>query len=104
MRRTGRRDRSDRIAKLLVIPVVIVGGLIGYVASEPQMVSSLINSIKGQRPTCDIKANINDRGEKIYHLPGDEYYQATNIDESRGERWFCSSWDAWWAGWRRSRV
>ena len=69
-----RRDKSDRAAKLLVIPVLVVGGLIGYVASEPQMVSSLISCIKGQRPTCDIKANINDRGERIYHLPGDEYY------------------------------
>ncbi|RWM79500.1 MAG: hypothetical protein EOR81_10830 [Mesorhizobium sp.] len=39
---------------------------------------------------CDIKGNINERGEYIYHMPG--------------ERWFCSRWEAWWAGWREAKV
>ena len=53
---------------------------------------------------CDIKGNINDRGERIYHVPGQEYYHATRISLSRGERWFCSEAQARRAGWRKSRV
>ncbi|CAN7460038.1 sunset domain-containing protein [Mesorhizobium sp. LjNodule214] len=53
---------------------------------------------------CDIKGNINERGEHIYHMPGQEYYSATRINPARGERWFCSQWEAWWAGWRKAKV
>ncbi|CAN7577644.1 sunset domain-containing protein [Mesorhizobium sp. LjNodule214] len=53
---------------------------------------------------CDIKGNINEWGEHIYHMPGQEYYSATRINPARGERWFCSQWDAWWAGWRKAKV
>ncbi|TIN31720.1 MAG: hypothetical protein E5Y31_00975 [Mesorhizobium sp.] len=53
---------------------------------------------------CDIKGNINDRGEHIYHVPGQEYYLVTRVNPARGERWFCSQWEAWWAGWRKAKV
>ncbi|MDH6234529.1 hypothetical protein M2281_005147 [Mesorhizobium soli] len=53
---------------------------------------------------CNIKGNINDRGERIYHMPGQAYYAATRINAARGERWFCSQWEAWLAGWRKSKV
>ena len=52
---------------------------------------------------CRIKGNINDRGVKIYHLPGSEHYADTRIDTARGERWFCSEAEAQAAGWRRAR-
>ena len=52
---------------------------------------------------CLIKGNINREGERIYHLPGSTYYAATVIDESAGERWFCSEAAALNAGWRASR-
>lgn len=48
---------------------------------------------------CDIKGNISGNG-KIYHLPGSADYDRTRIDESRGERWFCSEAEAQAAGWR----
>lgn len=51
---------------------------------------------------CDIKGNINTSGEKIYHLPGCGSYSKTKIDESRGERWFCSEEEAQAAGWRKA--
>jgi endonuclease YncB( thermonuclease family) len=57
----------------------------------------------GHRNGCDIKGNLNDRGERIYHVPGSRDYEATRIDESRGERWFCSEADARAAGWRAPR-
>lgn len=52
----------------------------------------------------DIKGNITAQGERIYHMPGDEYYDETAIDESRGERWFSSPEEAEAAGWRRAYV
>jgi endonuclease YncB( thermonuclease family) len=51
---------------------------------------------------CRIKGNISDNG-KIYHLPGSEHYDDTRIDESKGERWFCSEQEARAAGWRAPR-
>lgn len=53
---------------------------------------------------CNIKGNINSSGEKIYHLPGQRYYDSTKIDTGSGERWFCSEGEALAAGWRKSKV
>lgn len=54
--------------------------------------------------SCLIKGNISfDTGEKIYHLPGQEFYNSTIIDTSQGERWFCTEAEAQSAGWRKSR-
>lgn len=53
---------------------------------------------------CNIKGNISYRtGEKIYHVPGQQYYNNTEIDTSAGERWFCSEAEAQAAGWRKSK-
>lgn len=53
---------------------------------------------------CLIKGNINSSGDKIYHTPGQRYYDKTQIDESAGERWFCTEDEAISAGWRKSKV
>jgi len=53
---------------------------------------------------CTIKGNISTSGEKIYHMPGQKYYTKTVIDESRGEKWFCTEADALNAGWRKSSI
>jgi micrococcal nuclease len=51
-----------------------------------------------------IKGNISTTtGEKIYHVPGGEFYDKTVIDEASGERWFCTEQEAMEAGWRRSK-
>jgi endonuclease YncB( thermonuclease family) len=52
---------------------------------------------------CLIKGNINSRGERIYHTPASPAYGRTRIDESRGQRWFCSEEEARAAGWRPPR-
>src|SRR3989304_2257735 len=56
---------------------------------------------------CDqprIKGNISlTTGEKIYHVPGGYYYDDTVIDETKGERWFCTEAEAVAAGWRKSK-
>ncbi len=51
---------------------------------------------------CRIKGNINAKGERIYHMPGGQWYDRTKIDLAQGERWFCSVNDARAAGWRRA--
>jgi len=51
---------------------------------------------------CVIKGNISKNG-RIYHEPGSPNYDATRIDEGKGERWFCSASEAEAAGWRKPR-
>lgn len=53
---------------------------------------------------CNIKGNVSTKGERIYHVPGQKYYNDTVIQSSHGERWFCSEEEARAAGWRRSKV
>jgi hypothetical protein len=53
---------------------------------------------------CNIKGNVSiNTGERIYHVPGQRYYQETRIAPEYGERWFCSEQEARQAGWRRAR-
>ncbi len=53
---------------------------------------------------CNIKGNVSTKGERIYHVPGQKYYNDTVIQSSHGERWFCSEAEARAAGWRKSKV
>ena len=52
---------------------------------------------------CQIKGNINSRGDRIYHVPGSPSWAGTIINESRGERMFCTVEAARQAGWRAPR-
>lgn len=54
---------------------------------------------------CNIKGNISTKtDEKIYHVPGQRFYDETEIDPLEGERMFCSAAEAEAAGWRASKV
>ena len=46
-----------------------------------------------------LKGNINAKGRKIFHTPGQRDYGVTVIDTAHGERWFCSAAEAIAAGW-----
>jgi len=84
-----------------LIPALIAGGLVGYLASG-QGSLSVLNAVK---PSCNIKGNISlNTGERIYHVPGQQYYAETRISLEKGERWFCSEAEARAAGWRKSRI
>jgi hypothetical protein len=48
---------------------------------------------------CRIKGNISKHG-RVYHVPGSSSYDQIQIDESKGERWFCTEEEARAAGWR----
>ena len=58
-----------------------------------------------QKPGCDIKGNLSvKKGERIYHLPGQRWYDETVISPEKGERWFCTEDEAEANGWRRAKV
>ena len=52
---------------------------------------------------CLIKGNISSKGERIYHVPGGQYYERTKISTAKGERWFCTEAEARAVGWRASK-
>ncbi|MDP2119290.1 MAG: hypothetical protein Q8K28_05240 [Hoeflea sp.] len=57
----------------------------------------------GGTQACVIKGNISIKSrERIYHVPGQEYYDATRISPEYGERWFCTETEARAAGWRKA--
>lgn len=62
------------------------------------------NSNSSPPESCSVKGNISSSGEKIYHMPGQHYYDKTVIDQSKGERWFCNEQEAVSAGWRKSKT
>lgn len=51
---------------------------------------------------CAIKGNISANG-RIYHMPGNQNYARTSINEQSGEHWFCTTAEAEAAGWRAAR-
>ena len=93
VRRRWSRDAVKRTAVLACITAVG-----GYAAADAQQ-----RPVSTQNGACVIKGNINDRGERIYHVPGGALYERTRVTPAKGERWFCSESDARAAGWRRSK-
>ena len=92
-----------------IVPLVLAAGL-GAAGSmfalDPDARSLAMDKAVafGLVPGCNIKGNVSfNGGERIYHVPGQEYYSATRIRQDYGERWFCSEADARAAGWRKSR-
>lgn len=59
---------------------------------------------RSPHPGCPIKGNISVRnGERIYHTPWSPNYEQTDINEKKGERWFCDEAEAIAAGWRPAK-
>lgn len=51
---------------------------------------------------CTIKGNVNRNGERIYHMPSQQFYAKVHMDAGSGKRWFCTPEEAEAAGFRRS--
>jgi endonuclease YncB( thermonuclease family) len=51
--------------------------------------------------SCNVKGVFDDRGERIYYVPTDDGYDGIVVDQSRGDRMFCSDDEARLTGWRR---
>ncbi|MGB3243085.1 MAG: thermonuclease family protein [Sulfitobacter sp.] len=79
-------------------------GIHGFLMDSPARYR--LTRIKGRTapdPDCTIKGNINAKGARIYHMPGQEYYQKTGIRPEQGEHWFCSEAQARASGWRPAK-
>jgi endonuclease YncB( thermonuclease family) len=99
----GEQSASDR--KLYNIAEVEARGSAIGLWSAPAMPPWEWRRIGSQQTTstgCNIKGNIGSSGKRIYHVPGGRWYGKTKINESKGERWFCSEEEARAAGWKRS--
>ncbi len=73
-------------------------------ATEPIVEQPTIIVPQQTEEVCLIKGNISySSGKKIYHVPGQKYYNVTEINEAAGERWFCTEEEAIAAGWRKSK-
>lgn len=89
--------------------LVAVGAAIGFAGVFVFMMpdkgsSEFSTALASMGAGCNIKGNVSiNSGERIYHLPGQEFYAATTIRPEYGERWFCSEAEARSAGWRKSR-
>ncbi len=53
-------------------------------------------------PGCAIKGNVNRKGERIFHVPGQRDYERVKMN-SAVKRWFCSEEEAVAAGWRKAQ-
>lgn len=72
---------------------------------EPTAFAGCPNGCTYHPPGCEIKGNISiSTGEKIYHVPGGEYYDECVINPDYGERWFCTEQEAIDNGWRKSKY
>ena len=81
------------------LPVAIIAGL--HIPSVDEINAvGFIQAIKG----CSIKGNINQNGEKIYHLSTQKYYKETVIETEKGDEYFCSTKEAEDKGFRASKA
>ncbi|MER9841097.1 hypothetical protein NKJ59_07570 [Mesorhizobium australicum] len=104
-----RRRKRSLLEQRALIPVLLCGvAAASYFVpqSEQHALPTVHRSGGSIAPNgCNIKGNISvETGERIYHMPGQRYYDETVVNPAKGERWFCSQWEAWWAGWRKSKV
>ena len=78
-------------------------GSVWFVTNPPELGAIASVAMTGTG-SCNIKGNVNiNSGERIYHVPGQDFYSQTKIDPRYGERWFCSEAEARAAGWRKAR-
>jgi endonuclease YncB( thermonuclease family) len=75
--------------------------LLGSGASGASLESLLTQEEAPPNPACSIKGNVNRKGERIFHVPGQHDYGRVNM-KSPAKRWFCSEEEAIAAGWRKA--
>lgn len=103
-RQFHRKQRHGSLLASVAAAPGIVLGLIAASAAGIMSADDLLLALSGTAQDCNIKGNISiETGERIFHVPGQEYYSATKISPQYGERWFCSEAEAWAAGWRKAR-
>lgn len=81
----------------------VVLGAAAVPTNAQTLLLGAVSSSEAPSPDCVIKGNVNRKGERIYHLPGQLNYAHVNMDKGLGERWFCTEADAEAAGWRKAQ-
>lgn len=84
-----RHKRAQRSLLFRAPGLVIAALAVG--ASGGSTLPDLISSWQGRSDTgwsCDIKGNISiETGEKIYHVPGQRFYDSSSETEARAAGW-----------------
>jgi hypothetical protein len=80
---------------------VILGALSVPVTAQAELLAPA-SSATAPSPECTIKGNVNRKGERIYHMPGQIAYARVNMQDPQ-KRWFCSEDEARAAGWRPAK-
>ena len=94
-------SRQPRIDLAFPLALLLGGAAgFGYLSNDAAPTSV----VAAMSANCSIKGNISvDTGERIYHAPGQKFYDETIIRPEFGKRWFCSEAEARQAGWRKAR-
>jgi hypothetical protein len=91
-----------RIGAITISAAMLAAAGGGYFADDIPV--SRLHAAMRSESACDIKGNISiDTGERIYHMPGQKFYDQVRISPQHGEHWFCSEDEARAAGWRRAK-
>ncbi len=90
----------------LIVGVIAVAQADFSSPSEPPDIIATGSPTSTPAPTptpspCLIKGNVSfNNGDKIYHVPGSEFYDETVVEPEKGERMFCTEAEAQAAGFR----
>jgi cold shock CspA family protein len=95
------KTKSYRVMPTVIkVAVIAIIGIFIWEFSGSRSPSPITSITK---PGCRIKGNISvETGNKVYHVPGAEDYESTVIDQSKGEKWFCTESEAIADGWRKA--
>ncbi len=100
---------SDHCALSASLTGTGVAGVADVVRPAPPVQLPTPDAPSGRAPSapsapsaCVVKGNINSRRAKLYHVAGCPSYEATVIDDAKGERCFASEHDAAAAGWSKA--
>ncbi len=102
----SKMGRARRFISQLIIAASLGAGAV-YAVTTPGAIPKMGKALFAMVPKvgCSIKGNVSiGSGERIYHVPGQLYYEETVIRTEYGEQWFCSEAEARAAGWRKSGV
>ncbi|MEM1251094.1 MAG: cold shock domain-containing protein [Cyanobacteria bacterium P01_H01_bin.21] len=96
-RNAPKHRRLEKTIGLVTVSVIAFLTIKAKLTNSPSPVAAVT------QPGCTIKGNISiNTGQKIYHLPGMERYDATIIKPEYGEKWFCTETEAVENGWTKA--
>lgn len=92
-----RESLPKTIFGVIIMPIIALVGIEFSPSTYPSPITLIT------KPRCTVKGNISiETNNKIYHLPDMEDYESTVIDQSKGEKWFCTESEAISNGWSKA--